>query len=207
MHGPALARTQRRTIGGRARTRALENRLSWHRTSWCRTDGSSRGGSGGTCRRGRPQGRLIHWARSGLRNNHSRRRHYRLCGGDWSGWPGSHGWWLGRRSEWPWRRSCRRCAAGGKWRRRRRGGRSRRGWRHGCNRLRRSRRRSSKGGARRRSGHDKFRRSGGWRSGGPGGRSSRCRRRSRDRVPDGWRGDHRRSLHHRGRLLLADDGF
>ena len=107
MHGPALARPQRRTIGRRARTRALENRLSWHRTSWSRTHGGSRGRSGGTCRRGRPQRRLIYRTRPRLRNDHSWRRRCRRRWCARGGRSGSHGRRLRRRGCGP-RRSVQR---------------------------------------------------------------------------------------------------
>ncbi len=206
MHGPALAWTQRRTIGRRARSRALENRLSWHRTPWRRTHGGSRGGSGGACRRGWPQRGLIDGTRPSLRNDHARRRSCRLHRCARGDWPGRHGRRLCR-----WRRGPRRShrwAAGRKWRSRRWNCRSRRKWSRRRNRLRRSRCWSCKAGPRGRSRHHKLGRRHRRRSGCSrgGGRSGRRWRSSLDRRSCGrWRC--RRSFHGRGRLLLADDGL
>ena len=207
MHGPAFARTQRRTIGGGARSRALENRLSWHRTSWRRTHGSSRGRSRSACRRGWPQGRLIHRTRPGLRDDHSRRRRCRRRWCARGGWSGSHGWWRCRRRWGPSRRRHHgRWTAGRNWRRRRCNGRSRSGRSRGGSRLRRSWRWSSKAWPRCRSRHYKLRRSGRRRSRRLRG-GNRRRRRGRNRRLDGRRCNCRRSLRRRRRLLLADDGF
>ena len=204
MHGPALAWTQRWTIGGRARTGALKNWLSWHRTSWRRAHCGSRGSSDGACRRGWPQGRFIYRTRTRLRNDHSRRRHCRghRCARD--GWLGSHG----RRLCW-WHRGPRRSrsrAAGRKWRSRRWNCRSRRNWSRGRSRLRRSRHWSGKAWPRRRSRHHKLGRSHRRRSGCLRGRRGRRWRSGLDRRLCGRRCNDR-SLHGRRRLLLADDGF
>ena len=206
MHGAALAWTQRWTIGGRARSRALKNWLSWHRTSWRRTHGGSRGRSGGSCRCGGPQGRLIYRTRTRLRNDHSRRRRCRGHRCARGGWPGSHGrrlcWW--HRGP---RRRCRRRRAAGRNRRRRRWNcRSGRGWRRGRCRLRWSRHWSGKAWPRCRSRNHQFRRSSRRRSGCLGGGSRGRRRRGRDCGLCGRRCNDR-SLRGRGRLLLADDGF
>ena len=206
MHRPALAWTQWRTIGGRARSRALENRLSWHRTSRHRTRGGSRGRSGGACRRGWPQGCLIYRARARLRNDHSRRRRCRLYRCARGGRSGSHGWRLCRRHRGPGRRYRWRRAAGRNWRRRR-WRRSRRGRRRGRCRLSRRRRRSSKAGPWGRSRHYKLGRSHRWRSRRLGSWSGRRWRSGLDRgLGRRWRHG-RRSFRGRGRLLLADDGL
>jgi hypothetical protein len=204
MHGPALAWTQRRTIGRRARSRALENRLSWHRTSWRRTHAGSRGRSGGACRRGWPQGRFIYRTRARLRNDHSRRRRCRLHRRARGDWPGSYGRWLCRRRCGPRRRRGR--AVRRKWWSSGWYCRSRRHWSRGRSRLRRSRRWSSKAWPRCRSRHNKLGRRHRRRSGCLRGRHGRCWRSSRGRRS--WRRcRYRWSLHGRGRLLLADDGF
>jgi len=203
MHGPALAGTQRRTTRRRPRSRTLENGLPGYRTSWSRTHRGTRGRSGGTCsRRARPQGCFVYRTRPGLGHDHSRRRRYRRCGRDRSGWSGSHGRRLGRRSRWPRCRSGRRYAASREWRGRRRSGRSRRCRRRRRCRLRRSWYWSGKAWPRCRSRYNQLRR-----CRRPGGRCGRRRRRGRDRGLDGrWR-NRARSFHGRGRLLLADDGL
>lgn len=82
MHRPTLPGTQRRTCTwspGTARTGALKNWLSWNRTSRNRTRTRSR-----LAWRGWPDRRLIHRTRSGVRNNHSRRRRLRTSRDNWS---------------------------------------------------------------------------------------------------------------------------
>ena len=210
MHGPALARSQWRTVGaGRTRTRALENRLAWHWTSRSRTHRGSRGRPRYARRCGRSQRRLIHRTRPSLRNDHSWQRHRRRWWCARGSRSGRHGWHL-------WDGGCGsrdrcdgRCQSNG-------GPRGHYRWncRPGHRRsyrsrgLRRSGRRwNRKGWPRGRSGYDKFR---------------RCRRRSNGRLWGGngrcwrcWRDGRlgrngrrsRRSIHNCGSLLLADDGF
>ena len=213
MHWPALARAQRWTIRSRrSRTRALENRLAWNRTSRSRTHRGSRGRAGRrhrACRRSWPQGRLINRTRPRLRNDHSwqRRGRRRWCA--WGDWSGSHGRPLRRRGCGLYGR-CNRCSGTGyrPRRRNRRSSGSRRRWSHGSRRLRRCGRcRSRKSRPRAGSWNHKFRRS---------GRSRRrCLRSGNGR---GWRGrrdrglalDGRRrrwSVRDRGSLLFADDGL
>jgi hypothetical protein len=213
MHRPALARPQGRAIRGRgAQTRALENRLAWHRTSRSRTHRGSRGPTGRSDRarrRSRPQWRLVHRTRSGLRNDHPWRRrcHRRRCARGYR--PGRHAWWLRRRNCGPLGRHDGRCGAS-----RRPRGRNRRrygSWRHrshrSCGLRRRGRRWSREGWPRGRSWNYKFRRSGRRRSGRlrRGNGCGRCWRSSRLGL-DGRR-SLRRGIHSRGPLLFTDDGF
>jgi hypothetical protein len=214
MHRPAFARSQRRSIGRRRpRSRALENRLSWHWTSRSWTHCGSRGRTRrGECagRRCRPQGRLINRTRPSLRNDHSWRRHRRRRWCTRGCRSGRHGRHLWRRRRGPQGRCDRRRGTSS----RRPRGRNRRSggsWGrrcHGSSGLRSSRRcRSRKGRPRARSWNYKFRRS--------GRRRSRHLRRGNDRGWR-WRGRRlgldgrrslRRSIRSRGPLLLADDGF
>jgi hypothetical protein len=205
MHRPAFTRPQWRPIGTRrARTRALKNRLSWHRTSRSRAQSSSRGRAGRTRRRCRPQGCLVHRTRPSLRNDHSWRRHRRWRWRTRGRRSGCHSRHLWRRRRGPKGRHDWRCGTDRRPRCRNRWSceswRGRCPWRRGVRRS--GRRRSRKGWPRARSWNHKFRRSG-----------RRRRRRLRDSNGCGRRCrrgrtldfDRRQSI--RGPLLFADDGF
>ncbi len=213
MHWPTLARPQRRTIRGRrARTRALKNRLAWHRTSRSRTHGGSRGRAGrscSACRRSRPQGRLINRARPRLRNDHSWRRCDRRRWCTWGDRSRGHRRRLRSGRCGPHVRCNGRSGTSHRPRRRnRRSGGSRRRWSHGSRRLRRRGRcRGCKRRPRARSWNDKFRRSGRRNCGRFRRRNSRGWRCGRDRGLglDGRRC--RRCVRNRRSLLFADDGL
>jgi len=122
MHGSPFSRTHRGTRPTRSgrplRTRTLENRLTWHGTSRCRTHGSWRARLRRRCN-GTRRRSFVNGPRAGLRNDHPRR------------------WRLWRRRLRGSRRSRRR----GRFRSSRRGlrsGRGRHGWR-GYSRRRRHR--------------------------------------------------------------------
>jgi hypothetical protein len=205
MHRPALAGAQRWPAAWGARSRTLENRLSWHWAARSGPRGCSHGRSAcGTRWCGRPQGRLIHGPWSGLRNNHPRGRlGCRRCRG--CGRPGSHSrrWRLrGRR---PLRR---RSRCGRDMRNRCYWSCSSRPWRHrGCqswrglrshrrcgNRKRWSRAWSRYHQLRRRRRRTRWLRSSSFR-----GRWRGCRRSFQGRLCS------RRGSHGLGSLLLADD--
>lgn len=209
MHRPALARSQWRPIGTRrARTRPLENRLSWYWASRSWTHRGSRWRTGRTRRRGWSQRRLIHRTRPSLRNDHSWRRNrqwWRTRGCR----SGRHSWRLWRRRRGPqgccgWHRGT-GC-----------GPRSRNWWNRGPWR-RRNHRRSGLSG----SGRCRSRKAGSW-SRSRNYKFRRSRRRGSRRLRRGngrrWYGRDRRlgldgrrslrlSIRSRGPLLLADDGF